>query len=378
MMKYVPRVLPIREKLSSRSHFLLGPRQTGKSTLIRYELPDALVFNLLKSEVFLSLSRDPKRLREEAVGHELVVIDEIQKLPQLLDEVHLLIEEQGITFLLTGSSARKLRRGGVNLLGGRARSLTLHPFIRRELADFDLLRALNFGLLPHVYLSDEPDADLEAYSGTYLLEEIAAEGLVRNIPAFSRFLEVAALCNGTMINYSQIASDAQVARTTVQDYFQILQDTLIAHILPAFRRGTKRKAISTPKFYFFDVGVVSHLRNQGRIKSRSPAFGPAFETYIFHELKSYLDYNRGGSLAYWRSTSKFEVDFVLNETTAIEVKGRSTVGRRDLKGLLALREEGLLRDYIVVCLEERPRLVDGVQILPWGAFLECLWDGSFD
>ncbi len=374
---YISRLLDLKEKLRSKSHFLYGPRQTGKSTMIRHELPDSVVYNLLDSQVYLALSQRPSRLREELVGVEqTVVIDEIQKLPQLLDEVHLLIEERGLRFLLTGSSSRKLRRGGVNLLGGRARPLTLHPFVRKELPEFNLLHALNYGLLPSIHFSDEPEQDLAAYVGMYLQEEIAAEGLARNIPAFSRFLEVAALCNGTLLNYANIANDAQVPRSTVQEYFRILEDTLLAHSLPAWKRGVRRKPITTSKFYFFDAGVVRTLRHQGEIRERSPAFGEAFETYLFHELRSHLDYSGSGSLHYWRSTSGFEVDFILNDTTAIEVKGKETVGERDLRGLRALREEGLLRDYLMVCCEPRPRTVDGLTILPWKDFLDRLCAGD--
>lgn len=372
----LPRILDLEAKLKTRSCFLFGPRQTGKSTLIGMKLPDARIYNLLDSEVFLSLNRDPGRIREEEDGR-LVVIDEIQKAPQLLDEVHLAIQEYGTRFLLTGSSARKLRRGGVNLLGGRARSLALHPFVSRELDDLDLLRALNHGLLPPIYLSDEPDLDLAAYAGLYLQEEIAAEGVTRNIPAFSRFLEVAALCNGTLLNYSNIASDAQVPRSTVQEYFQILEDTLIARSLPAWRKSAKRKPITTSKFYFFDTGVARYLRRQGEIQSRSPGFGEAFEAFIHHELRAYLDYQGRGELMFWRSKSGYEVDFVLDDRVAIEVKGKENVSDRDLRGLRALREERGLSEYVVISLESRPRTRDGIRIIPWRSFLSMLWDGEF-
>lgn len=376
-MHYLRRRLDLQQKLSSRSCFLFGPRQTGKSTLVRHTLPDATVYNLLDSRLYLELSQRPSRIREELAGRErLVFIDEIQKIPQLLDEVHLLIEERGHRFILTGSSARKLRRGGVNLLGGRARSLTLHPFTTAEIPDFDLLRALDTGLLPSIYLSDEPRTDLAAYAGLYLREEIASEGLTRNVPAFSRFLEVAALCNGAILNHSKIASDAQVPRTTVHEYFHILEDTLVASRLPAWRRSTRRKPLATSKLYFFDVGVVRHLRNEGPLAPRSPAFGEAFETFLYHELRAWQDYAGGGTLHYWRSTSGFEVDFIINERLAIEVKGKDTVTPRDLRGLRALREEGLLADYLVVSLEERPRTVDGIRILPWRQFLDALWSGT--
>jgi predicted AAA+ superfamily ATPase len=280
--------------------------------------------------------------------------------------------------VLTGSSARKLRRGGVNLLGGRALSRTLHPLTYRELGDdFDLTRALDRGLLPAVYFSDEPREDLDAYVGNYLREEIAAEALTRNVPAFSRFLETAAMCHGTMLNYAAVASDAQVPVSTVREYFHILEDTLVARPLPSWTRSRSRKAITTAKHYFFDVGVVRRLQHRSKLARRSPEFGEAFESYVLHELSTYEDYVGGAALAYWRSTSNFEVDFVLADRTAIEVKAKDPVADRDLRGLRALREERLLRDYVVVSLEARPRAVDGIRVLPWRQFLEELWDGRF-
>ena len=360
---YIARALDLSAIAQHRSVFLLGPRQTGKSTLLRQTAPEARTYNLLDSDVFLALSRRPARLREE-LGPEvrLVVIDEIQRLPELLNEVHLLIEERGLRFVLTGSSARKLRRGGVNLLGGRARSHTLHPFVQRELGvRFDLCRALGTGLLPAVYLSDAPGEDLRAYAGAYLTQEVAAEGLTRNVPAFSRFLEVAALSNGQMINYSAIASDAQVPRTTVQDYFEILKDTLLARELPAFRRTAKRKAFSTSKLYLFDIGVARYLQHRRGLRPRAPEFGEAFEAWLHHELVTWLDYRcPDGDLHYWRSRSGFEVDFILNGRVAIEAKAENPVGARDLKGLRALAEEGLMDTLIVVSMEPRPRRVGAV------------------
>jgi predicted AAA+ superfamily ATPase len=240
---FVERALDLRALLAAKSHFLLGPRQTGKSTLVRRQLPQARVYDLLDSSVYLSLSQRPGRLAEELEPRDrLVVIDEVQRLPEILNEVHRLIEERGTRFLLTGSSARKLRRGGVNLLGGRARTRHLHPLTRRELASrFDLERAIARGLLPSIYFSDDPAADLEAYAGTYLLQEVVAEGATRNVPAFSRFLRVAAACNATVVNFTAVASDAQVPRTTVYEYFDILRDTLLLHEVPAWTRSSARK-----------------------------------------------------------------------------------------------------------------------------------------
>jgi predicted AAA+ superfamily ATPase len=268
-----------------------------------------------------------------------VVIDEVQRLPVLLDEVHLLIEEHGFRFVLTGSSARALKRKGANLLGGRARIAHLHPFVTCEIGEtFDLLRALNHGLLPPIYLGDEPDADLADYAGTYLREEVAAEGLSRNIPGFSRFLEVAALCNGQQINFTTLASDAQVKRTTVVDWYEVLKDTLLVHELPAWTGSRKRKAMSTAKFYFFDVGVARYLAGRGSVTERGKDFGDSFEHLVHLELKAACDYRLHSSLEYWRSTSGFEVDFLLDGKIAIEVKAKESVSAQDLKGLRALRE----------------------------------------
>lgn len=375
----ITRILDLESATQKKSLFLFGPRQTGKSTLLKQSLPGVRTFNLLDSDVFLTLSRRPAQLREEVQPDDaLIAIDEIQKLPALLNEVHLLIEERGVRFVLTGSSARKLRRGGVNLLGGRARSRVLHPFIHRELDNFDLLRALDVGLIPSIYLSDAPREDLRAYVGDYLVQEIAAEGLTRNVPAFSRFLEVAAMCNGSLINHARIASDAQVPRSTVQDYFEILKDTLVATDLPAWKRTVKRKPLGRSKFYFFDVGVVRQLQQRRGLRRRSPEFGEAFETYLHHELSSYLDYaHPDGRLAYWRSKSGFEVDFILNDVVAIEAKAKSPIGERDLRGLRALAEENLLEHYVLVSLEKRPRRVGPVEILPWRSFLSRLWSGEW-
>ena len=233
------------------------------------------------------------------------------------------------------------------------------------------------GLLPAIYFSDSPREDLRAYVGTYLKEEIAAEALTRSVPAFSRFLEVAALSHGTMLNFTTVASDAQVPVSTVREYFHILEDTLLARTVPAWTKSRTRKAISTAKHYFFDIGVVRHLQHRSGLARRSPEFGEAFESFIFHELSTFIDYTEPMPLAYWRSTSNFEVDFVLADTTAIEVKAKEPVGERDLRGLRALKEEALLKHYIVVSLEPRPRTVDGIRILPWQDFLEQLWAGAF-
>lgn len=362
---------------------MLGPRQTGKTHLIRQTFGnDVAVFNLLNKELFFRLANDLTLIRKQVTAampkSGIVVIDEVQRLPELLDEVHLMIEELGLKFLLTGSSARKLKEKGINLLGGRARQLRLHPLTFEELGDelFDLKKCLNRGLLPSIYLSDNPRADLAAYIGAYLENEIAREASVRNLPAFSRFLTTAALCNGQIINYSSIASDAQVNRKIVAEYFQILWDTLIATELPAWQKSKTRKPLETSKFYFFDTGVVRAILDLPPTKEKSKDFGDFFESFIFHELKTYIDYCRPDlTLHFWRTTGHYEVDFILGGQTAIEVKGKSVVSDKDLNGLRALEEEKILKRYLLVCLEEKPRLVDKkFLILPYKNFLRSLWN----
>ncbi len=374
----IDRALDLPALLARKSHFLLGPRQTGKTTLIRRALPKARVYDLLDHAVFLELSQRPGRLMEELTPDvEIIAIDEIQRLPLLLNEVHRIIETHGVRFLLTGSSARKLRRGGVNLLGGRARTKVLHPLTWMELSGhFNLDRAVCRGTIPSIYFSDDPDADLRAYTGTYLQEEVVAEGATRNIPAFGRFLRVAALANATIVNFSNVANDAQTPRSTVYEYFGILRDTLVLFEVPAWRQSVKRKPLASSKYYFFDIGVASALQGR-RLQSGTPEFGQGFETWLFHELRSWIDYRSGEDLRYWRSTSGFEVDFILGDHTAIEVKCKANVGPRDLKALRALAEEEKLRRYLCVCLEPRRRRVGGVEVLPYTEFLSALWNGEY-
>jgi len=375
---YIDRVVDLPALVGKRSFFLFGPRQTGKTSLIRHTLRDVRIYDLLDTSIYLTLSRNPGRIAQELTPKDrVVVIDEIQRLPELLNEVHRLIEERGVRFVLTGSSARKLRRGGVNLLGGRARTQYLHPLTYHELGDrFDLNRAIRCGLIPSIYFSDEPEADLKAYAGAYLQQEIVAEGAARNIPAFSRFLNVAGLCNAKIVNFSKVSNDAQVPRTTVYEYFEVLKDTLVLHELPAWRKSKKRKPLASSKFYFFDVGVVAVL--QGRIfRPQTPEFGEGFETYLMHELISHRDYMSGAQLNYWRSTSGFEVDFILDDHTAVEIKAKENVSGYDLKGLKALSQERKLKRYLCVSLEPRARKMEGISILPFQEFLEALWQGEY-
>ena len=372
------RWLKLPALLQKKSYFLLGPRQTGKTFLIQQTLSNARVYDLLDHSVYLALSQNPGRMAEELTSKDrIVVIDEIQRLPELLNEVHRLIESRGVRFLLTGSSARKLRRGGINLLGGRARTKHLHPLTYGELgAQFDLHRAVERGLLPSIYFSDDPRADLQSYAGAYLQQEIVAEGATRNIPAFSRFLKVASFCNGTIVNFTNVANDAQVKRTTVYEYFEILKDTLLLYELPAWRKTRKRKPLASSKYYFFDVGVVSALQGR-RFRPGTPEFGEALETYLLHELTAYSDYVSGEPLSYWRTTTGFEVDFIFGDHTAVEVKAKENVSAQDLRSLRALAEEKQFERYLCVSLEPRARKVDGISVLPIIEFLQALWNGEY-
>ena len=376
---YLERTLNLNALLDKKSHFLLGPRQTGKSFLVAHALKGVRVYDLLDTTVYLALSQKPERLSQEILsGERLVVIDEIQRLPILLNEVHRLIETRGIHFLLTGSSARKLRRGGVNLLGGRARTKYLHPLTFNELGShFDLKRVVERCTIPSIYFSDDPQSDLHSCSGSYLQQEIIAEGAIRNIPAFSRFLKVSALCNSTIVNFTNIANDAQVPRTTVYEYFEILKDTLILHELPPWKKSIKRKPLSSSKYYFFDAGVVTSLQGRRHIQKGTPEFGDVFETYIFHELMSFSDYISEVPLSYWRSTSGYEVDFIIGDHTAVDVKAKENVSSQDLKSLRALAEEKKLKRYLCVSLEVRTRKLEGITVLPYKEFLKSLWEGKY-
>lgn len=378
----LPRLLNLAADVASKSVFLFGPRQTGKTTYLHAAFPQSPYFDLLRGEVFLRLSQEPGRLRQElAAGPSAagpVIIDEIQKLPSLLDEVHSLIESRGLRFVLSGSSPAKLRRGGVNLLGGRARTRHLHPFVSAEVPKWDLLRAINVGGIPSIYYSEDPVEDLRAYCGNYLQFEIQAEGQVRGIERFSRFLSAAASSCGEQIVFERVASDAGVPARTVREYFQILEDTLVGVLLQPFSPpSARRKPVSHAKLYFFDVGVANVLAGRTRIEDKSAAFGRALEHLVFCELRAWLAYRRDPRhLRFWRSTDGSEVDFVVGDEVAIEVKASARIAQRDLIGMKRLAEEATLAKRIVVCTEHAPRILDGVRILPVRDFLGALWTGE--
>lgn len=389
MNVYFPRKLDMNALLKERSCFLLGPRQSGKSSYIRHQLIESpsLSIDFLEQDTFYLYQREPSRLRHitEAKGlHDaLIIIDEVQRHPEILQDVHWLIENRNLRFLLTGSSARQLKRKGTNLLGGRARMRNLHPLSWSEVPDFSLEKALYRGLLPPHWFSTLADEDLAAYVGRYLSEEIASEGMARSLPQFSRFLEVAAAMNTQTINMNATASDTGVARQTVSSWFQILYDTHIAYRLEPWRRQIKRKLTTMSKLYLFDLGVSRFLKRLGSIEPGSKDFGDAFEHFIFLELQTWLDYHSPASrLSYWRTQrGEYEVDFLLeldaSHRIAIEVKAAAHITGKHLQGLRAIQQEGIAHTHIVVSREPEPRKLpeDNILILPWQEFLERLWSG---
>ncbi|MBI4268603.1 ATP-binding protein [Candidatus Uhrbacteria bacterium] len=367
--------------LGEESCFFWGPRQSGKSTLLKNKFPKAPYYDLLLSDEYERLNRRPALLREELLARIKdgpVIIDEVQKIPQLLDEVQWLMVNQKSQFVLCGSNARKLKRGGANLLGGRALRYELFPLVSAEIPQFDLLRALNHGLIPRHYLSEDPEPLCRSYVGDYLKEEIAAEALTRNVPVFARFLESAAFSNGEVVNYENIARECGVSAPTVKGYFQILEDTLLARFIPSFRKKPKRRTVQAPKFYLFDVGIANALLKRGRIVEGSEMFGRAFEHFMLQELVAYSHYSGiNYPVSYWRTSSGYEVDFILGDhEVAIEVKGVGDVQPRHTKGLCAFHDEYTAKKSLIVSLDPRPRQLGTITVLPWNDFLTALWNGD--
>ena len=378
MLTRIQKLLEIRED----SMFLWGPRQTGKSTLLKQLFPDAPYYDLLKSEVYTLYKMKPSRLRDECMmmdEGEVVIIDEVQKIPELLDEVHWLMVNRGIHFILCGSSARKLKRSGANLLGGRAIRKTLHPLVSAEIPDFDIDKAVNVGMLPRHYLASSPAKRIQAYVGDYLQQEVIAEALVRNLDSFTRFMEVAAISDGEMVNYTKIASECGVSSKTVKEYFVILQETLIGYMLPAYTKTVKRRVQVAPKFYYFDVGITNCLLHRDPLRRGTAEYGHAFEHLIVQEVMAYMDYSEAmKGLSFWHTQNNvYEVDLIVgNAEVAIEIKSSDNVTTSHLKGLKAFGEEHPDCKLIVVSLEERPRMMNGVEIWPAQVFLKRLWDGK--
>lgn len=381
-MQFYVRVLSLPSK-PARSLFLWGPRKVGKTSLLKSSYPDALFISLLDTKLFKKYLEAPWKLREELRANKerrLIIIDEFQLLPNLLNEIHLMIEEDALVFILCGSSARKVKYGYANLLGGRALRYELHGFSAIELGeDFDLERFLNLGYTPEHYLSSDRDL-LISYIADYLKEEIAAEAVVRNLSAFSDFLHVASLSDAEILSYTNIARDCGISSPTVKEYFQILIDTLLGRYLPAYIKKPKRRVIQSPKFFFTDIGIVNILAKRGYLEIKSELFGKAFENWVFHELSTYNLYKKkNADLYYWRLSSGMEVDFIINDMEiAIEVKASANIHSNYLKGLREIVKDhpSLQKRYLVSLVDVASLTDDNILILPYKDFIQRLWAGE--
>ncbi|OGW32815.1 MAG: hypothetical protein A2X59_10440 [Nitrospirae bacterium GWC2_42_7] len=385
-MNEIKRILNIKLP-DKQSAFLWGARKTGKSTYLKTRFPNSIAFDFLKTDLFFKISKNPAVLRELLLAKDKnllkhpIILDEVQKVPQVLDEVHWLIENKGLRFILCGSSARKLKRGHANLLGGRAWRYEMFPLVTAEIQNFNLLRGLNHGLIPSHYLQNSENAkrSLTAYVQDYLKEEVFAEGLTRNVSAFSRFFDAFGYSHGELTNYADIARDCGVDSKTVKEYYQILIDTLMAVRIEPFKKRQSRQVITKAvKYYLFDTGVAGCLKKRYLMEEKGAEFGRAFEHFLLMEIvacRSYkgLDFR----INFWRTKSGLEVDFVIGDgETAIEVKGTNNVDVRDLKGLYAFTDTYSPKRSIVVCNEKEKRIHGKIEIIPWREFLHELWNGK--
>ena len=373
------RILQLSNGLNG-SIFLFGARQTGKSTLLRQQFgSDSIYIDLLDSELRGRYSRRPVLLYESLKNKEagtVVIIDEIPEVPQLLNEVHRLISEKGLIFILCGSSARKLKRKGHNTLGGRALPVYLYPLVSAEIPDFNIDRAVQYGTLPPHYLAHTPSLHLSAYIDVYLKEEIKEEALVRNLRSFQRFLEVAAMTSGEMVNYNNIAQDCGVSATTVSSYFDILEDTLIGYRIPAYTKVVKRRIVQAPRFYYFDVGITNHLLHRKELVRGTVDYGHAFEHLVMQELVAWLHYTHSEEkLSYWRTYTGIEVDAIIGDARlAIEIKSVEEVLPRHLKGLKAFGEEYPSSRRMIVSLDRINRKEGGIECIYILDFFKLLWN----
>ncbi len=381
MKKLFKRLLVI-DLPPQQSAFLWGARKTGKTTLLREQFPHSVFIDFLRTDTYLEYTKSPFLLRErllampeQALKHP-IIIDEVQKVPGILDEVHWLIENHGLRFILCGSSARKLRRGQVNLLGGRAWRFELFPLVSKEVDELNLLRALNHGMIPSHYLQENYKRSLRGYVQDYLKEEVFQEGLTRNIPAFSRFFEAMGYAHGSLVNYANIARECGVSSKTVKEYYQILVDTLLGTFVMPFKRRQERQVISkAPKFYLFDAGVAGAICKRTIAEEKGEMFGHAFEHFIYLEMLAHSSYHEiDYEIQFWRTKSGQEVDFVLGGgEVAVEVKSTGMVDKRALRPLKTFIELYSPKEAIVVCNEREERLHSGIEIMPWRIFLQKLW-----
>ena len=372
------RIFDIESKLDE-GMFLFGARQTGKSTLLKERFKGAIYYDLLDPNLRKAFKRNPNSLKEalwDKPAGTLVIIDEIQKVPELLDIVHILMVDKSLFFILSGSSARKLKRSGANTLGGRAIPETLYPLVWPEVTDFQIDRAVQNGMIPRHYMVEDATKRLSGYVKVYLDEEIREEGEVRELDAFERFMEVAAISDGEMLNYSNIASDCGVSAKTVKSYFQILYDTLIGYEIPAFRKEIKRKIVQAPRFYYFDVGLANYLMGRHSLKRGTDDYGHAFEHYVMQEIIAYKGYNdKRDVISYWHTYDKKEVDVIIGDAkVAIEIKSTEHVETKHKKGIKAFEEEHPECRLILVSLDPITRKSGNVELIYVLDFLRMLWN----
>lgn len=363
------------------SVFLFGARQTGKSTFLENRFKDAIYIDLLDSKMKRRLQMHPEQLFDMLQNKpegSVIVIDEIPEVPDLLNEVHRLIQKRDLRFILCGSSARKLKRKGTNTLGGRARPCYFYPFVSAEIQNLDLDKALLYGMLPSHYLSESPQDLLPGYIDIYLKEEIKEEAIVRKLDNFQRFLEAAALTNGEIVNYSNIASDCAVKANTVKAYFEILEDTLIGYMIPAYTKVMKRKVIQAPKFYYFDVGVYNYLLHRTTLSPDTPEYGHCFEHFIVQEIKAYLGYQHTPKLmSYWHTYDGKEIDIVLGDAeVGIEIKSTDEIRPKHLSNFKPFKEEFPHCKCFVVSRDFLTRMSGDIQLMYYQDFLSSLWKGE--
>lgn len=377
-MSYYKRLLHI-DANSAHSIFLFGPRGTGKTSWIKAHFKNILYFDLLNTEILNDFLANPARLEARIPKgfEQYIVIDEVQKVPELLNEVHRLIETYHYRFILTGSSARSLRRKGINLLGGRALNYTMHPLTCYELGeDFSLTTALQVGLLPSVYNLPDPKHYLETYITNYLREEVLQEGLTRNLSQFARFLETASFSQGSPLNFSEISREIGIDRKLVSNYFDILEDLLISYRLPAFTKRAKRRLVLQPKFYFFDPGIYRTIRPKGPLDSPEEIDGSSLETLFLAHLRAINDYYRlGYKLFYWRTSNQVEVDFIVygeKGLFAFEIKRKRSISHTDLKGLKAFKKDYDIANCYLLYGGDHEEHHDGIQMLPFTEGLQRL------
>ena len=374
------RIFDIENRLDE-GMFLFGGRQTGKSTLLKERFPKAVYIDLLKSDLRNRFKQHPEEFRESLLRYPpetLVIVDEIQKIPDLLDEVHSLMVNNGFWFILSGSSARKIKKSGANKLGGRAIPETLFPLVSAEIPDFDLGRAVQNGMIPRHYMVADARKRLQAYIDLYLSEEIAEEAAVQNLDDFVRFMEVAAISDGEIMNYENVASDCGVSANTVKAYYKILVDTLLGFEVPAYRKVIKRKLYKASRFYYFDVGIANYLTGRHHLSDKTPEYGHAFEHLIMQEIVAYLGYTDSEEpLSYWHTYDNHEVDAVIGDArVAIEIKSTDHVDHDDKKGLIEFAKEHPETKQILVSRDRISRRSGDVDLYYVTDFFKALWAGE--